>query len=164
MQQDPTSASRDLLSAFFYIVALGGVLALIIAAAGVALVKVPPALLGGTAQAETTGAGSHSEVDSRFAPWRITQQEAQRRFATRSSALFPPTRLPPTPENWSPPYAAMAKKQALKEPRGEPRAHASAREMSRARHLGATGAPLATAEHSAAATSSAMIDPQMAGR
>jgi hypothetical protein len=164
MQQDPTSASRDLLSAFFYIVALGGILALIVTAAGIALVKIPHNLLGGTAQAETSGAGAQSEVDSRFAPWRITPQEAQRRFATRSSALFPPTRLPPTPENWSPPYAAMAKKHALKEPHGEPRAHASARDMSRARHLGVTSAPLSTAQNSAVATSSAMVDPQMGGR
>jgi hypothetical protein len=154
------SPSRDLLSALFYIVALGGILVLIVAACGVALVAVP-GLLSMTAEAEATGSGAPSEVDSRFAPWRITPQEAQRRFATRSSALFPPTRLPPTPENWSPPYATMAKKQA-KDPRGESRAHASARDMARARVLPATSAPMATAQSSP--VSHAAIDSQMAGR
>src|SRR5882762_4786481 len=120
------SPSRDLLSALFYIVALGAILVLIVAACGVALVAVPPGLLSMTAEAETTGSSAPSEVDSRFAPWRITPQEAQRRFATRSSALFPPTRLPPTPEKWSQTYAAMAKKQT-KDQRGEPSAPAGAR-------------------------------------
>jgi hypothetical protein len=164
MQQAPASTespSRDLLSALFYVVALGAILVLIVAACGVALVAVPPGLLGMTAEAETTGSGAPSEVDSRFAPWRITPQEAQRRFATRSSALFPPTRLPPTPENWSPPHAAMAKKQA-KELRGEPRANASARDMARAHGLRATSAPIATAQSSPA--SHAAIDSQMDGR
>src|SRR3984893_5781489 len=155
------SPSRDLLSALFYIVALGGILVLIVAACGVALVAVPPGLLSMTADAETTGSGAPSEVDSRFAPWRITPQEAQRRFATRSSALFPPTRLPPTPENWSPPYAAMAKRQA-KDPRGEPRAHASARDMARARLLPATSAPMAPPQGSP--VSHAAVDSQMSGR
>jgi hypothetical protein len=164
MRQDPTSASRDLLNAFFYVVALGVVLALIVGAAGVALVRIPPGLLGGTAQAETSGSGAQGEVDARFAPWRITPEEAQRRFATRSSALFPPTRFPQTPENWSPPYAAMARKHALKDPHGEARAHASARDISRARHLGVTNAPLSTAQNSPVVTSSAMVDPQMGGR
>src|ERR1700709_1189987 len=118
------SPSRDLLSALFYIVALGGILVLIVAACGVALVAVPQGLLSMKAEAEATGSGTQSEVNSRFAPWRITPQEAQRRFATRSSALFPPTRLPPTPENWSPPYVTMAKKQT-KDPSGEPRAQAA---------------------------------------
>src|SRR5712672_3078464 len=161
MRQAPQSSSmespsRDLLSALVYIVALGGILVLIVAACGVALVAVPPGLLSMTAEAETTGSGAPSEVDSRFAPWRITPQEAQRRFATRSSALFPPTRLPPTPENWSPPHAAMARKQAK-----EPRAHASARDMARARVLPATSAPMATAQSSP--VSHAAIDSQMSG-
>src|SRR3981081_157276 len=120
MQHPPASPSRDLLGALFYIVALGGILVLIVAACGVVLVAVPQGLLSMKAEAEATGSGTQSEVDSRFAPWRITPQEAQRRFATRSSALFPPTRLPPTPENWSPPYGTMAKKpaeDALCEPR-----------------------------------------------
>jgi hypothetical protein len=155
------SPLRDLLNALVYIVALGGMLVLIVAVCGVAFVAVPPGLLGMTAEAETTGSGAPSEVDSRFAPWRITPQEAQRRFATRSSALFPPTRLPPTPENWSPPYAAMARKQA-KDPRGEPRAHARARDMARARRLPAPGAPMATPE--SGPVSHAAIDSQMAGR
>jgi hypothetical protein len=123
MQKDPTPPSRDLLSALFYVVALAGILALIMAGWS-ALVATPPGLLSAAAQAETSGSRAQGEVDARFAPWRITPQEAQRRFATRSSALFPPTRLLPTPENWSPPYAATAKKQALKDSRGEPRAHA----------------------------------------
>jgi hypothetical protein len=165
MQQDPTSPSRDLLSAFFYVVALAGILALIMAGWG-ALVATPPRLLSASAQAEPSGSGAPREVDARFAPWRITAEEAQRRFATRSSALFPPTRLPPTPENWSPPYAATAKKHALNDPRGEPRAHASARDMSRARLLRGTGAPVSTARDNAAATPTAhaMVDSQMSGR
>src|SRR3979409_3772 len=100
------SPSRDLLSALFYIVALGGILVLIVAACGVALVAVPPGLLSMTAEAETTGSGAQSEVDSRFAPWRITPQEAQRRFATRSSALFPPTRTRSPAVGALPPDAA----------------------------------------------------------
>ena len=160
MQQDTTSPSRDLLSAVFYVVALAGILALIMAGLAALLAK-PPRLLSAAAQAETSGSGAQGEVDARFAPWRITPEEAQRRFATRSSALFPPTRLPPTPENWSPPYATMAKKQA-KDPRGEPRAHASARDMARARLLPATSAPMATAQSSP--VSHAAIDSQMAGR
>jgi hypothetical protein len=164
MAKAPASASRDLLSALFYMMALGVLLTLIVGAAGVALVKIPPGLLGGTAQAETSGSGAQGEVDARFAPWRITPEEAQRRFATRSSALFPPTRLPQTPENWSPPYAAMARKHALKEPRGEARAHASARDLSRARHLGPANAQVSTAQSNPVVTSSAMADPQMGGR
>src|SRR4030081_2555345 len=141
------SPSRDLLSALFYIVALGGILVLIVAACGVALVAVPPGLLSMTAEAETTGSSAQSEGDSRFAPWRLTPQEAQRRSPPRSAALCPPTRRPPTPENWSPPYATMAKKQA-KDPRGEPRAYASTRDMVRARLLPAAGAPMAPPQSS----------------
>jgi hypothetical protein len=165
MQQDTTSPSRDLLSAVFYVVALAGILALIMAGLAALLAK-PPRLLSAAAQAETSGSGAQQEVDSRYAPWRITPQEAQRRFATRSSALFPPTRFPPTPENWSPPYAATAKKHALKDSRGEPRAHASARDMSRARLLRGTSAPVSTAGDNAAATPAAhaMVESQMGGR
>ncbi|HEX4555838.1 MAG TPA: hypothetical protein VH249_17740 [Xanthobacteraceae bacterium] len=152
------------MSALFYVVALAGILALIMAGWG-ALVAAPPRLLS-AAQAETSGSGAQGEVDARFAPWRITPEEAQRRFATRSSALFPPTRFPPTPENWSPPYAATAKKHALKDWRGEPRAHASARDMSRARLSRGTSAPASMAQDTAAATPAAhaMADSQMGGR
>ena len=62
-------------------VALAGILALIMAGWG-ALVATPPTL-SAAAQAETSGSGAQSEVNSRFTPWRITPQEAQRRFATR---------------------------------------------------------------------------------
>src|SRR5258705_12442161 len=134
------SPSRDLLSALVYIVALGGMLVLIVAAGGVALVAAPPGLLSMTAEAETTGSGAPSEVDSRFAPWRITPQEAQRRFATRSSALFPPTRLPPTPAKRLPPPAAVGRKHA--EGAG---ARAGRPELGPARALPASRAAMAAA-------------------
>ena len=146
--------------------AIAAIAAMVFALWDAAWITTPMRLLSATAQAGTTGSGS-AEVDSRFAPWRITPEEAQRRFATRSTALFPPTRLPPTPENWSPPYASVAKKQAQKELRserhGEVRAHASAHDLRRARSLPSPGAPPAVAD-SAPSFARPSLDAQMAGR
>jgi hypothetical protein len=115
LKQHLASPGRDLLGAFFYLVALAGVLALVGVAYRATLETLPRVLVAAMPEPETSGSGTQEETgrDSRFAVWRITPQEAQKRFETRSASLFPPTPIPPMAENWLPPYAAMAKKQAL---------------------------------------------------
>jgi hypothetical protein len=163
MEHRPTSPTGDLRSALLYMVASAGIVALMVATYDVARDAMPQTLLGAMPSVETSGSGAQEEPsgDSRSAAWRITQQEAQKRFATRSMTLFPPTPAYRTPANWSPPYATMAKKQARAD-RAEPRAQASARERSRARGPEATSAQMPTPQNSP--VPHAMIDAQMDGR
>jgi hypothetical protein len=161
MKHRPASPSGDLRSALFYMVALAAMAALVIATYGVALESMP--LLGAMPAVQTSGSGAQegSIGDSRFTAWRITPQEGQKRFATRSMSLFPPTPASVTSANGSPPYAAMAKKQARAEG-AEPRAQASARDRLRARGPEATSPQMPTAQN--VAVPHATIDAQMGGR
>jgi hypothetical protein len=121
MTQRARSALGDLLSALIYVVALGMILA--------ALILPYRVLLGATPPRETSGAAAQADSsrEPKFVTWRLTPEEAQRRFEAPSLSLLPPTPAPPIPENWSPSYAATAKKQALEKMRSEPAARSRAR-------------------------------------
>lgn len=162
MTHRPTAPLGDFQSAALYLIALGGLLA-VLWAIDLGTVAMAPHLLIGLAdampRAETSGSGAQARAgrDARFVVWRITPAEAQRRFAERSATLSPPTPIAATPANGIPPYAAIAKAQALM----KASAQASARSRARA-GLSTTAAALPARQNSE--PYHAMIDLQGGGR
>ncbi len=105
-----SAATRDLVNAGGYLVALGAILAASTLSYGLLVRAMPGLMRTWMPAAETSGSGA--DADTRYAPWRLSPQEAQRLFEARSSVLLPPTPAFPPPENGWPSYAAMARQRA----------------------------------------------------
>ncbi len=100
-------AMRDLANAGAYLAALAALLAASTLSCAM-LLRALPALVGPLIPAaETSGSGATAEP--RYVPWRLSPEEAQRKFATRSAVLLPPTPAFPEPPGGWPSYAAVRK-------------------------------------------------------
>lgn len=92
--------ARDLVNALVYLVALGGIVAATTVSYGM-LAGTMPAVVRTWTPPETSGTGGAADTraDARYVSWRLSPEEAQKRFETRSAVLFPPTPAYPEPKN-----------------------------------------------------------------
>ena len=87
--------ARDLVHALAYLLAVGGILAAAVVSYGTLAAAMPGIMQAWTPPVRTTGAGTAGE--SRYVSWRLSPEEAQKRFEARSAVLFPPTPFYPEP-------------------------------------------------------------------
>ena len=86
-------ASRDLVNVAGYLVALGAIVAGSTLTYATLLRAMPAAVGAWMPEGETSGFSGTGDrrAETPYVPWRLSPQEAQRRFATRSAVLLPPT-------------------------------------------------------------------------
>ena len=113
------AARQELLGALGYLVAVGAILASSAASYAALLHAMPAALSPFMPAPETSGSGGR--LDTRYVPWRLSPEEAQKRFETRSSVLLPPTPAFRQPEHGWVSQAAIAvapppRLEAIREP------------------------------------------------
>ncbi len=106
-----SAATRDLVHAAGYLAAVGAIVAASTLGCGLLVRAMPGILTTWMPPAETTGSGA--SADAAYVPWRLSPQDAQRRFAARSSVLLPPTPAFAVPENGWPSQVAVARARAL---------------------------------------------------
>lgn len=106
--------ARDLVNALVYLVALGGIIAAATVSYGMLAGTMPDVVRTWTPASETNGTGGAADTraDARYVSWRLSPEEAQKRFETRSAVLFPPTPAYPEPKNGWGSVAARADKPA----------------------------------------------------
>ena len=101
--------ARDLVNALVYLVALCGILTATTVSYGM-LVGTVPAVVRTWTPPETSGTGG--PADTRYVSWRLSPEEGQKRFETRSAVLFPPTPAYPEPPNGWASYTTRVSKPA----------------------------------------------------
>lgn len=103
-------ATRDLVNAAVYLVALGAILAGSTLTYATLLRAMPAVVAAWMPEGETSGFGGtgNTRSDTPYVPWRLSPPEAQRRFATRSAVLLPPTPAYPEPPGGWPAYDKRA--------------------------------------------------------
>jgi hypothetical protein len=101
--------ARDLVNAVVYLVALCGILTATTVSYGM-LVGTVPSVVRTWTPPETSGTGG--PADTRYVSWRLSPEEGQKRFETRSAVLFPPTPAYPEPPNGWASYTTKVNKPA----------------------------------------------------
>lgn len=107
-----SAPTRDLVNALVYLLALGGILAATTVSYGMLVGTMPAVVRTWTPASETSGTGGATDAraDTRYVSWRLSPEEGQKRFETRSAVLFPPTPAYPEPRNgWASEAARLSK-------------------------------------------------------